>query len=415
MGMKVFKRVLLLLLVSLLCVANSWAVEFRGRSSTQFLWFNDFYNGRQIEFAQSLRVAATNIDKAGKFSLYGYGRVGATLQNGDDANNDDRANGRLYYLYGDYRDIGGKVDVKLGRQFTNLSADSSLIDGARFDIKNAGPVGFTFLGGRNVIFGLNGEMGHTGDYAAGAAMYLQGFQNTDLDISWVRKWDQYDVARDMLGASFKQYLFNSVKLYGNARYDMVSEVFNDLLGGIKVFPLANLSLTGEYYQSYPTFDTTSIYSVFAVNRYKEAIVRADYTVNEKLAVNAGYTRQDFGDDEGWGDVYIVGFTLRPLDTLTIDIDYDRRSGYGGDLNGGTLDVNFDATKELRLGAGVAYDVYQRSSFPIGMTDAETVKNYWLAAKYKLTKSMTTALRVENSVNKTYDSNMQGRFVFDYDF
>ena len=411
MGMKAFRRVLFLLAVSLLCAANGWAVDIRGRSSTQFLWFNDYYNGRQIELAQYLRVAATNIDKAGKFSLYGYGRAGATLQNSDDATTDDRANGRLYYLYGDYRGIGGKADVKLGRQFTNLSADSSLIDGARLDVKNVGPVGFTFLGGRNVIFGLNGELGHTGDYAAGAAVYLQGLPNTDLDFSWFRKWDQYDVARDMLGASFKQYLFNMVKLYGNARYDMVSEVFSDLLGGVKVFPMANLSLTGEYYQNYPTFDTTSIYSVFAVNRYKEAVVRADYTVSEKVAFNAGYTRQDFGDDEGWGNVYIFGCTLRPLETLTIDLDYDRRSGYGGDLNGGTVDVNFDATKELRLAAGVAYDVYQRDS----MTGQETAKNAWLGAKYKLTKSMTTSFRIADSVNKTSENNWQGRFVFDYDF
>ena len=411
MGIKLCKCLLLLFLVSLFGVGNSWAVEIRGRSSTQFLWFDDFYNGRQTELTQYLRVAATGIDAAGKFSLYGYGRAGATLQNGDDIYNDDRTNGRLYYLYGDYRDIGGKVDIKVGRQFANLSADSSIIDGASFDVKNVGPVGFTFLGGRNVIFGLNGEMGHTGDYAAGAAMYLQGFQTTDLDISWFRKWDQYDVARDMLGASFKQYLFNTVKLYGNARYDMVSEVFNDLLGGIKVFPLANLSLTGEYYQNYPTFDTTSIYSVFAVNRYKEVVARADYTLNEKLAVNVGYTRQDFGDDGSRGDVYILGCTLRPLATLTIDLNYDRRSGYGGDLNGGAVDVAYDATEDLRLAAGLAYDVYQRDN----MTGEETAKNGWLGAKYKLNNSMSASLRVEDSVNKSNENNWQGRFVFDYDF
>lgn len=412
MGMKSFKRILPLLLVSLLGAADGGAMEVKGRSSTQFLWFNDYYNGRQTELAQYLRMAATGIDKAGKFSLYGYGRAGVTLQNGDDSdNNDNRTNGRLYYLYGDYRDIGGKADVKLGRQFTNLSAESSLIDGASIDIKNVGPVGFTFLGGRNVVFGLDGELGQTRDYAAGLAFYLQGFQKTDLDISWFRKWDQSDIARDMLGASFKQYIFNIAKLYGNARYDMVSEVFNDLLAGVKVFPLANLSLTGEYYQNYPTFDTTSIYSVFAVNQYKEALVRADYTISEKLAVNAGYTRQDFGDDGGWGDVYIVGCTLRPFETLTIDLDYDRRSGYGGDLNGGSVDVNYDATKELRLAAGIAYDVYQRDS----MTGEETAKNAWLGVRYKLTQSMSASLRVADTVNRNKENNWQGRFVFDYDF
>jgi hypothetical protein len=409
MGIKLLRRLSILLFISLVYGANGWAVEIKGRSSTQLLWFNDYYNGRQVELAQYLRIAATNIDKDGKFSIYGYGRAGSVI--GNAAAEEDRVSGRLYYLYGVYRDIGGKLDVHVGRQFNNLSAESSLIDGARLDVKNVGPVGFTLLGGRDVVFGLNGEIGHTGDYATGMAVYLQGFQNTDLDISWFRKWDEYDVARDILGASFKQYLFQNIKLYGNARYDMVSEVFSELLGGVRYFPTANLSLTGEYYQSYPTFDTTSIFSVFAVNRYKEALFRADYTISDKLAVNAGYTRQDFGDEDGDGNVYIAGLTFRPTDSVTIDIDYDRRTGEGGDLNGGTVEVNYDANSQWRIAGGLAYDVYQRDA----MTGEKTAQNYWLGARYKLTKTMSASLRIEESINKTYDSNMQGRFVFDYDF
>ena len=66
---------------------------------------------------------------------------------------------------------------------------------------------------------------------------------------------------------------------------------------------------------------------------------------------------------------------------------------------------------MRLAAGIAYDVYQRDS----MTGEQTARNYWLGARYKFTKKIAASLRVEESVNKTYDSNMQGRFVFDYDF
>jgi hypothetical protein len=29
--------------------------------------------------------------------------------------------------------------------------------------------------------------------------------------------------------------------------------------------------------------------------------------------------------------------------------------------------------------------------------------------------MSASLRIEENINKTYDSNTQGRFVFDYDF
>ena len=409
MGIKLLRRLSILLFILSGFGADGWAVEIKGRSSTQVYWFNDYYNGRQVELAQYLRIAATNIDKDGKFSIYGYGRAGTVLGNADSEEN--RTSGRLYYLYGAYRDIGGKLDVQVGRQFNYLSAESSLIDGARLDLKNVGPIGFTFLAGRNVAFDLTGELSHRGDYATGAAIYLQGFPNTDVDISWFRKFDEYDLARDILGASFKQYLFQNMKLYGNARYDLVSEVFSELLGGLRYFPTANLSLTAEYYQSYPTFDTTSIYSVFAVNRYKEALVRGDYSVTEKLSVYGGFTRQDFGDADGEGNVYIVGITLRPLTALTIDIDYDRREGYGGTLNGGTLEVNFDATPALRLAAGAAYDVYQRDS----MTGEATARNYWVGARYKLTKKMSASLRIEESSNKTYSSNSQGRFVFDYDF
>src|SRR3972149_7189773 len=88
MGTKVLRRLLLLLLIPLLGTANGWAAEIRGRSSTQFLWFNDYYNGKQVEFAQYLRFAATNIDRAGKFSLYGYGRGGGVLTHGEGLNGD---------------------------------------------------------------------------------------------------------------------------------------------------------------------------------------------------------------------------------------------------------------------------------------------------------------------------------------
>jgi len=69
-------------LLSLLVATNSMAVEIHGRSSTQFLWFNDiFTNKAQDEIAQYLQIRITNIDKAGKFSIYGYGRGSQDLTN----------------------------------------------------------------------------------------------------------------------------------------------------------------------------------------------------------------------------------------------------------------------------------------------------------------------------------------------
>ncbi|WP_298432682.1 hypothetical protein [Geobacter sp.] len=403
MGIKGFTR--LLLLASALTASSGWAAEIHGRSSTQLLWFNNYFNNkRQVELGEYLRLSVTNLDKEGKASLFGYGRVTQDLNNGDGFNS------RLYYLYGEYRGLWDKVDFRLGRQFINQSAGSAIVDGGQIDLRNVGPVGLSVYGGRNVIFGLDHEAGHGGDLAFGAAAYLQGFKDTDLELSWFRKWDRWDIARDTLGASFKQYLFNNVRLYGNTRYDLVSETFSEVLAGVKYYPLSNLIFTGEWYQSYPVFDTTSIYSVFAVDRYQEAVFRADYTINDRITVNGGYTSQWF-EEGGRGHIYQLGCSVRPLEPLQLNVEYDNNQGYNGKTNGVLVDAYYDLTRALQLAGGFGYDVYKRDV----MNNKEIARTYWLGGKYRLSKRMLTSLRVENNVNAQYESDTQGRFVFDYDF
>lgn len=407
MGLKGFIQCFLI--IALLIPSTGWAIDIHGRSSTQVLWFiNDFNNRRQTDIAEYLSFSATNFDKAGKFSIYGYGRGVQDLNNGEGTT------GRLYYLYGEYRDLFDRADIRLGRQFVNLSAGSAIIDGVQVNLKNIGPIGFTVLGGRDVLFGVDGELGHEGNYAMGMAAYLMGFKKTQLDVSWFRKWDSGDVSRDIVGGNFNQYLFNNIRLYANARYDLTAEVFNEVLAGVKYFPTANLIFTGEWYQSYPTFDTTDIFSVFAVNRYQEYVFRADYTINDFIAVHGGYTKEDFGDNST-SDVVEVGVSLHPIDKVTVNLSYDRTSGYGGELNGGTLDVAYDMNKMVQVAAGMTYDVFNRDFFP-SSSGTEHAQRYWVGGKYKFARNMCASLRIDDLESETRNSSdVQGRFVFNYDF
>ncbi len=395
----------------LLTSSPSWAAEIHGRSSTQFLWFNDIFNNReQTEIDQYLQLSITHIDKAGKLSIYGYGRGSQDFSNGQGLN------GRLYYLYFDYHDLFDKIDLRAGRQFVNMAAGSAIIDGGRIDVKNIGPVALTVLGGRNVIFGLNGELTRSGDAVFGVAGNLVGFKNTDLELGYFAKWgdgsDSDGPVRETLGIAFKQYLFNSLKVYSNARYDLYAEVFSEVLAGVKYFPMANLIFTGEWYQSYPTFDADSIFAVFAVNRYQEGVFRVDYTINDRMSVHAGYSRQDYGDD-GMADVYEIGARIKPIESVMVNLAYDKRHGYNGSLDGGTIDVTYDATKELQLAAGLQFDVYTRED--IQTVGHEIARKYWGAAKYKLAKNMSTSVRLEDDVNRQFENDWQGRVVFNYDF
>ena len=385
------------------------AAEIHGRSSTQAIWYNDIVdNSKQLDLAQYLRVSASSLDSDNKLSVNGYGR--AVYNTKDNSISEGKeVNTRLYYFFADYKDFMGNTDIRLGRQFVNLSAGSTLMDGLKTNIKNAGPVGFVLMGGRNVIFGEEGNL-TSHSYTVGAAAYLSGVKNTDLDVSYFRAYDYSEIARDILGASFKQYLADSVKVYANARYDLTAEVFNEVLAGLNYFPILSLMLTAEHFESYPTFDTTSIYSVFAVNKYKENVLRAEYSASQWLGISAAYSAEDFGDGED-ATLYEIGFKIRPSLNTTIGIFHDNRSGYGGDLDGYKVYAEYRRFGKWNAAAGIDYDSYQRDD----MTGQETAKKYWAAGRYIFTKNMSSSFRVEDNVNVNYSKDIQGRLTFDYDF
>jgi hypothetical protein len=403
-----FKRFVCLLagLALLSPSMTAWSAEVHGRSSTQYQWFTDYVTGnKQAEFGEYLNLSVTKIDAEGKLSFQGYGRVNQEILDGKGLS------GRLYFLYGDYSNLFDKVDIRLGRQFVNYAAGSTLVDGGKIDLKNVGPVAFSVMGGRNVIFNLDGEASKSHDFVWGVAANLNGFKNTDAELSYFMKFDEAGIARDQLGATFKQYLFNSIKVYSNARFDMTSETFSEVLVGGKYYPTSDLVFTGEWYQSYPIFDNSSIYSVFATSRYQEAVFRADYTINDKISVNAGFTRQIYADQGGGADVYALGTKIRPIENLQVDLTYDYSYGSNGKLNGGALEVTYEPIKPLEVACGIHYDTYERDR----ITGLETARKYWAGGKYKLNKSMSASIRVEDNVNQQYKSDWAGRAVFNYDF
>lgn len=380
------------------------SAEVHGRSSTQLLWYNDIVDAsKQMDLAEYLRVSVTRLDGAGKLSLQGYGRAVWDLKDGGEVKD------RLYYLYADYKDFLGAADLRFGRQFVNISAGSALIDGVEADIKKVGPVGFVLMGGRNVIFGED-EALTSHSYSLGFSAYLTGDSMTYFDVSYYRAYDYGDIARDIIGGSYKQYFLDSIKLYANARYDLTAEVFNELLGGIKYFPTLNLMMTAEHYESYPTFDTTSIFSVFAVDQFKENIFRVEYTAASWVDVSVGYSQESFGEG-GRANLYEAGLKFRPSITTTIGLFHDKRTGYPGDLAGYRAYAEYSKFGKWKASAGIDYDSYQRDD----MTGQETAKKYWAAGRYKFSKTMSSSVRVEDNVNINYSRDMQGRLTFDVDF
>ncbi len=381
------------------------ALELFGRATTEFAWWQDLID-RETKFSayQYLRVGALDLVKDRDISVFGYGRFGYNEVADDE---DEDADGRLYYLYMDWKDAWkDRVDLRLGRTWTNLVAGSTIIDGAEVDFKNLGPVGVVLLGGRDVIFDEFDELTQSGDIAWGGQVYLRSVRDLNLNISYSEKYDENDLARRTVGYDFGYTIKEISRVYSEGRYDIISEELSELLAGIKVFPNDTWTIRGEYFTSYPTFDATSIYVVFAASRFQSGSLYVDYYVSDRLSLYGGYTGEYFDLDDAEDDdahLFDVGAHTR-IEKVRVDGSVLVREGFPGDLVGFSLATNRPfLDNKFDLAAGIDYDIYQRDE----MTDDEIATKYWFAGRYYFSKKVSLALHIQNTESATQDHNFAG--------
>jgi hypothetical protein len=397
----------------LLTMPKAEAGPLQLNTSTQFLWGDDLLGESQAIMAQYLRF--TYKEEGKNFSLTGYGRLWQDL--GTPRVRSDDFEGRLYYLYLDYKPLDN-VAFRLGRQFVNFSAGSSIMDGVTLKVDNLGPVGITLAGGRDVVYSLDSEYSSSNNYVIGLDVHLQGVRSTQAGISYVRKYVEGYLAREEFGLNFR-YFYKWISPYAEIRYDRLSETFDEQTAGVDIFPFTSLMIKGEYYQSYPTFDATSIYSVFAVDRYREYLVRAEYSgLPIPVTVFASFTRQVYQEATD-ASVYSAGARAYPLDNLTVNASYNYRDGYSGfdgvtgdsngRLSGFEFYGNYRFMKDLAMFAGVQYDTYNRPE----LNGNNYATRYWGGGQWTANKNVSVSARIESNINENFDHLTLGRVTLDW--
>ncbi len=405
--------VLVVLLSFFLVSTAAYADPLKFSSSTQFLWGDDLLGQSQTIVAQYLRFSFAPEGKP--YSIWGYGRLWKDF--GSPAVRDDDFEGRLYYLYLDYA-LTPNISTRIGRQFTNLTAGTSLMDGISLDVHNIGPVGFTVAGGRDVVFSLDSEFSRNGNYFGGIDVHLDGIKYTQLGVSYVRRYDDHDLSREELGMNFR-YFFKSLSPYAELKYDLMSRVFDEATVGLDFFPTSNLMIKTEFFHSYPTFDTTSIYSVFAAEKFQEFLIRFEYALAQPVTLVAGYSRQMYQENAN-ADVVTIGAKVYPSENLSLYGAYDYRNGFTG-YNGFTREVNgklsgfefnadYKARKNLIFYAGVQYDSYNR---PENVSDTTFAQRYWIGGRWIATKNVALSLRLEDNDNENFSHRTLGRVTLDW--
>ncbi len=379
-----------------------FAAPLQFSTSTQFLFGDDDLGDSQTILSQYLRFSYNPEGK--KFYVTGYGRFWQDFANGDIR--DDDFSGRLYYLFLEYRPTD-TLSLRLGRQFMAFTAGNSIMDGLRVDVHNIGPVGITLAGGRDVVYSLDSESSSADNYFLGVDIHLNKIKATQLGLSYVRKYDEWDLAREEFGMNFR-YSHKYVSPYTEIRYDRLSSTVDEATAGIDLYPTSRILIKGEFYHSYPTFDSTSIYSVFAVDRYAEYLLRAEYSLDSPVTLFASYTKQRYEDSEN-ADSFAVGTRMSPLDNLTVNAAVDYRNGYGGNLWGFEVFGDYRIKKKLLVSAGIQYDTYKRPD----ESGNNYASRYWLGGSWSASKNISVSARIEDNINENFEHRSLGRIAINW--
>lgn len=386
----------------------SYADSISFRSSTQFLWGDDLLGKSQGILAQYVRFSVK--PESSLYSINGYMRAWKDLTENGEGVRDDDLLGRIYYLYLDLNPTDG-VSFRLGRHFVNYSASPfSIVDGLSVSLKKIPYLNITATTGRDVIYALDSEYSRDGNYLIGVNASLDGFPFLQLGASYIRKYDESEIASDRFGFNFR-YLHSLVSPYAEVRYDTISQVVDEAIAGVDLFPIQGLALKGEFYHSYPIFDTTSIYSVFAVDRYREYLLRAEYSFEKPVTLFGSYVRQAYQNGENT-DNYIVGINLSPLKELKLMVSTNLRRGFGGNLFGFEISGDYTSGKNLLLSAGIQYDAYHRPFFE--HEDYDYAHRLWIGGRYQVSKNASLILRLEDNINENFDHRPLGRIALTWD-
>ena len=402
--MKRLPRALLVAMLTLGAAAGAGAATLSGRGSTQALWFADEFGQDHLDVAQYLRFSARGLDARDSVRVSGYGRAwgDATQGGGIDA--------RLYNLSLDKKEIAKRTDVRIGRQFFFVGAGSGIVDGARVDTRALGPVAMTLIGGRDVVFDTTGEATRRGNVAAAVQVGLTNIPGGSLDLSYLVKYDENDLAREIYGLTANKRFGKAAEVYTQIRLDALSEVFSEIQAGARTNIVPRLTVNAEYFRSIPVFDASSIFVVFAVERFQEILLRADYDLTPLVSLSGEYRNEDYGggDTANAGE---AGFRYRPQDGTSVYGAAIWRVGTGGNLYGFELSGDRVFAKKYTLGAGVQHDSFRREL----MNDYDVATRFYAGGEAWVLKNLSVAARIEDTVSDRIGKDLRARLALNYDF
>lgn len=396
--------------LALLPPAYARAASVTGHASTVVEWFKDGQANTVVPLFQYLQLDALNLGNKG-YDFHFYGRAGVDLADESQSS----ADSRLYLAYLDKKGfLAQNLDMRLGRQFVTTAAGASLMDGLRLDYNLLDNYRLTLYGGGDVAYyeGYNLKDADWGGQITGR--FLQ--DQLHVGLSYLSKWDQGLLAQELFGFNANYDWHDVLSFYNETQFDYLSNRVSYLLAGAKYHPAARWTARLEYLYSLPVFSSTSIYSVFAVDEYQQALGELDYSFRPGWQAFFRYTREIYQELD---DANVFEAGVEKLRT-------GRFAGYlsgvfrddDQDLKGFKTHASYKFTRRLEAGLGLELDVLARRIDYFNLDDEPndtTSGRLWADMTLYLTPKITVQAKVERIKSDLWDYYDDGRVVLNYYF
>jgi len=334
-------------------------------------------------------------------SFRSYGRLA------DDVKNEQEKQSKLYYAFLEQKNILDSVDFRLGRQYVFSPAGSPLVDGLELKYRPFKSFNVKLFGGGDVK--LNDEYDED-DNVAGVELYGQ-IKDLSYSVAYLNKWDEKALEKELAGLELDYDYNNLIRLYTDIQYNLLREDYSYFLTGAGFYqPKWDVVL--EYLYSLPVFESTSIYSVFAVEEYEEIFTRFRYKFDKGIYVYGSVTKEYY-DEFADSLVYEVGMNkIRTNKLQGYASVVFRDDGDGEDRTGLKTYVSYFFHRYALTGIGFNYDVLEKSQED---ADDTTYERYWVDVTSYLNKKINLEFKLERVASNLYDDYFTGTIRCNYSF
>lgn len=374
-----------------------------GRSSTVFEWYSTVNDKTVTPFYQYLRLNGRDLDGDG-LNFKGYGRVA------EDFSNEVDVDSRLYYAYLEKNNLTSNLDLRVGRQFVATTAGASVMDGLYLRLRDVGGLKLSVFGGGDVAYyeGYSAK-----DFLFGTEVRGKVGNDLNLGLSYLQKWQDGDLSHELIGLDGDYEYRALLNLYTELQYNYLGKSVSYFMGGANYHRSPDWAVRAEYLYSLPVFSSTSIYSVFAVDEYEEAMAELRYRLDKGLY---GFLRYQYEMYEETANATVVEAGLEKIRTGNFSgyaSGVLRNDKNGQDLKGLKVHGSYLITKGLQCGLGANIDVFERR---LDENDDETTSTrYWADASYDFTRRVGLQVKAERVSSQLWNDYYRGRIRLNVSF